>query len=85
MFIFPLRTVEILDEKTIYSIFSNVEVLIGCNTEMLKGLGDKMQNTTSGVEITIGSVFSMLVCFLFLFFKNYILIKIIDGMQGGLF
>lgn len=54
---------EVVPEQTLYSIFSNVEVLIHCNKEMLKELevviGDK-----AGVDIQIGEVFTKLVSFL---------------------
>lgn len=51
---------EVVSEQILYSIFSNVEVLIHCNKEMLKELevviGDK-----AGVDIQIGEVFTKLV------------------------
>ena len=47
-------------ESSLYSIFSNVEVLVGCNQEMLRGLGDKMEGK-EGVDVTIGEVFTKLV------------------------
>lgn len=59
VFIFPLRAMQTVPESTLYSIFSNVEVLVGCNQEMLRGLGDKMEGK-EGVDVTIGEVFTKL-------------------------
>jgi len=57
VFIFPLRTMSVLDEQKEKQIFSNVEVLLGCNMEMLNGLESVMSGNSS---ITIGDVFTQL-------------------------
>ena len=52
---------KILEENTLYSIFSNVEVLIGCNDQMYKELGESMHGTESGEFVQIGAIFTRLV------------------------
>ena len=52
---------EVVTEQTLYAIFSNVEVLIGCNKEMLKELESVIGDRTGG-DIQIGQVFTKLVC-----------------------
>eukprot|EP00339_Tiarina_fusa_P014402 CAMPEP_0117009036 /NCGR_PEP_ID=MMETSP0472-20121206/8327_1 /TAXON_ID=693140 ORGANISM="Tiarina fusus, Strain LIS" /NCGR_SAMPLE_ID=MMETSP0472 /ASSEMBLY_ACC=CAM_ASM_000603 /LENGTH=436 /DNA_ID=CAMNT_0004711225 /DNA_START=18 /DNA_END=1329 /DNA_ORIENTATION=+ len=59
VFIFPLRTMEIASEQVLYSIFSNVEVLIHCNKEMLKALEEVIGDKTGG-NVQIGGVFTKL-------------------------
>ena len=63
----------ILDEKTLYHVFSNVEVLINCNKEMLDQLAKPIQTTTAGDELKIGDIFTTLVrkIFSFYFFQYY--------------
>mmetsp|Transcript_124780 Transcript_124780/g.186397 ORF Transcript_124780/g.186397 Transcript_124780/m.186397 type:complete len:518 (-) Transcript_124780:63-1616(-) len=60
VFIFPLRAMAILDDKSLYNVFSNVEVLINCNKEMLTQLEGTIQTTNVGDDVTIGSVFTAL-------------------------
>ena len=60
VFIFPLRTMQVATEQILYSIFSNLEVLINCNKEMLKELEIVMDAKTGG-EVEIGEVFTKLV------------------------
>ena len=50
-----------VDDKTLYSIFSNLEVLIHCNKEMLAQLEKVMENTPPGEDQVIGFVFTQLV------------------------
>lgn len=59
VFIFPLRTMQVLTEQAIYSIFSNLEVLINCNKTMLSEL-EKIIDATTGAEVEIGEVFTKL-------------------------
>lgn len=59
VFIFPMRTMQILDENNLKRIFSNVEVLIACNQEMLIQL-EKAIQTNQGDDIQIGHVFTQL-------------------------
>lgn len=59
VFIFPLRTMQVVTEQVLYSIFSNLEVLINCNKEMLKELEIVMDAKTGG-DVEIGEVFTKL-------------------------
>ena len=61
VFIFPMRTMASVDEKTLYSIFSNVEVLINCNKEMLTQLEQVMHDNEGSDDVVIGFVFTQLV------------------------
>ena len=56
---------QVMPENTLLSIFSNVEVFINCNKEMLKELEEKMAASKSGDEVQIGKVFAKLVCSFF--------------------
>lgn len=56
-----MRTIKILDETTLKNIFSNAEVLINCNREMLTQLEESMATTDTGDEVQIGTVFTQLV------------------------
>jgi len=60
VFIFPMRTMAILDENHLYKIFSNVEVLINTNVEMLAQLEKQMETTQTGDDVLIGTVFTQL-------------------------
>uniref|UniRef100_A0A7S4M713 DH domain-containing protein n=1 Tax=Vannella robusta TaxID=1487602 RepID=A0A7S4M713_9EUKA len=60
VFIFPMRAMAILDDKSLYNVFSNVEVLINCNKEMLTQLENTIQTTNAGDDVTIGDVFTQL-------------------------
>ena len=57
---------QILPENFLYNIFSNVELLINCNKEMLKELEEKM-SVAVGDEVLIGQVFTKLVCSFYYF------------------
>jgi len=59
VFIFPLRAMQILDEHNLKNIFSNVEVLINCNKEMLDQL-EKAIQSNQGDDTKIGHVFTQL-------------------------
>mmetsp|Transcript_32457 Transcript_32457/g.55527 ORF Transcript_32457/g.55527 Transcript_32457/m.55527 type:complete len:564 (+) Transcript_32457:74-1765(+) len=59
VFIFPLRTMKIATEQVLYNIFSNLEVLIHCNEEMLKEL-EQVIDAKTGAEVQIGEVFTKL-------------------------
>lgn len=63
VFIFPLRTMGIIDEQELKQIFSNVEVLIHCNKEMLKQLESVIGDNSNGKfdgDIQIGEIFTKL-------------------------
>lgn len=64
----------ILDEKNLYNVFSNVEVLINCNKEMLDQLEKTMQTTTAGDDIRIGDVFTQLVNIIANFYLIYLFV-----------
>jgi hypothetical protein len=48
----------VLEEKVLYSIFSNLEVLINCNKEMLIQLEKIITETPAGDDVTIGHAFT---------------------------
>lgn len=61
VFIIPLRTLEVVSEQVIYAIFSNVEVLINCNKEMVNELEVATDNGNKwGDEVQIGPIFTKL-------------------------
>jgi len=61
VFIFPMRTMEVLNEQALYAIFSNLEVLINCNKEMLKELEQVMSTqSVEGGDVHLGDVFTKL-------------------------
>ena len=60
VFIFPLRTMEVASDQVLYNIFSNVEVLINCNKEMLREL-EQVMRAEAGGDVHIGDVFTKLV------------------------
>ena len=64
VFIFPMRTMQVITEQVIYSIFSNLEVLINCNKEMLREL-EQVIDAETGAEVQIGEVFTKLVSIFF--------------------
>lgn len=63
-----MRTMAILDENHLYKIFSNVEVLINTNVEMLAQLEKQMETTQTGDDVLIGTVFTQLVIIFFILF-----------------
>jgi len=61
VFIIPLRAMELVSDQVIYAIFSNVEVLLGCNKEMAKELEKATNNgTKDGDQVQVGQCFTKL-------------------------
>jgi len=66
IFIIPMRLQKIVGEDIIFAIFSNVEVIIGCNRQFYKDLEACMANANGG-EVLIGAAFTKIAEF----FKMY--------------
>jgi len=47
VFVAPLQSERIIDEKTMYNIFSNIEVILGCNKEFFRCLCEVPHATPS--------------------------------------
>lgn len=61
VFIIPLRAMELVSDQVIYAIFSNVEVLLGCNKEMVKEMDEATNGgTKDGDEVQVGQCFTKL-------------------------
>ena len=59
LYVYPLRNEEILDEEEVQQIFSNVEVLLSINSELLWALEERMHQWSP--TRCIGDVFLNLV------------------------
>lgn len=82
-----MRAMEVMNEQALYGIFSNVEVLINCNKEMLKELEQVMSTQGGeGGDVHIGDVFTKLVGFPFFHILLRTVTVLVDTMgTGGLF
>jgi len=66
IFLLPLRIQNVIPEGVLFSIFSNVEVIVGCNKQFYKDLEECMAKAGEG-EVLIGAAFTKIAEF----FKMY--------------